>query len=505
MSQSSKHNSVPRVIFGGIIQESNTFSIARSGMDDFVQNYVLVDEELSASKGRNEYGGLMKAAMERGANLLPTMAAASATSSGRIPRATVGALTGLLYPRIQARLAKGCDGIFLTLHGAWSGEDEDDLCGELLAAVREMAGPEMPIVVTLDSHANVTEKIISSVNALVGYRTFPHVDYWETGYRAAHLLFDIIEGKRHPVIAYRKVPMIVQAENHMTSRGPMRELWQQAEEGERTGRSTITSLFAVQPWLDVKEMGCSVVVIGEREQQADAEEEAELLARLFWDKRSSFDAELYSVGRVLDFIRDQNPSGPVIVSDSADSPGAGSPGDSNYVLRELLRLDADQWLRAQLSLFDAAAARVAVAAGEGRTVRLRVGHSVSTDFGEPLEIEGTVVKISDGRFQYSGGFVPGSEAQMGHSAVIAIGTLSLLLIEQSVFTGDPAMYRSVGLEPANADFVLVKSAAQFRFEYEKLSEHIFILDTPGASTANLHGLPFRHIPRPMYPFDDNFI
>ncbi|MBP1989507.1 microcystin degradation protein MlrC [Paenibacillus eucommiae] len=294
--------------------------------------------------------------------------------------------------------------------------------------------------------------------------------------------------------------MIVQAENHQTCQGPMAELWSEAETGEQRLGLFNTSLFAVQPWLDVKEMGCSIVTVGEN--AIEAQSEAERLAELFWNKREQFEVDLLSVPEILDILNKRPSTGPIIISDSADSTGAGSPGDSNYVLRQLLKQGAETMYSALISMVDARAANLAVAAGIGNTVRLKLGHSISYDMGEPLEIDVVVTFIGDGKFRYGGGFIENLEANMGCNAVVAIGRISLLIMENAVHTGDPAMYLSVGLEPLEHNLVLVKSATQFRSSYEKISNEIYILDTPGASTANLKSLSFQHIQRPMYPYDD---
>ncbi|RKP45426.1 M81 family peptidase [Cohnella endophytica] len=488
-----------RVIAGGFIQESNTFSKAVPTVDDFLRYYFAADEKMAEDRSaRNELNGFYQAAEEEGVELLPTLYT-GAVSSGRIGRQTLNELKEMMFGRIRGSLP--ADGVLLALHGAWSAEDEDDVAGEILADVRELVGPDVPIVITLDSHANVTRRMVDIVDALVGYHTFPHVDYQETGYKAAKLLFDRIRGRLKPIIAYRKVPMIVPAENQQTYRGPMRELWAEAEIGESDGSAVETSLFAVQPWLDVKEMGCSIVVVGEDRTRAEAE--ADRLASLMWDKRRAFDVRLYSVPETVSLLADgREDSSPMIVSDSADSPGAGSPGDSVHVLRQLLELNAHKRFTAMLTIVDAAAARLAVAAGEGSSVRLSLGHSVSTDSGTPLEVEGTVMTIGSGKFRFGDGFIENLEGNMGTCAVIAIGGISVVVMERAVFTGDPALYRSVGLEPLKADLVMVKSANQFRSEYEKLSNEIYILDTPGASTANLRSLVFDRVPRPIYPFDE---
>ncbi|MDI4647326.1 M81 family metallopeptidase [Cohnella hashimotonis] len=489
-----------RVIVGGLVQESNTFSTASVTVDDFRRYYMAADEELaSGGTARNELSGFYLAAKERGVELLPTLYA-GAVSSGRIGRTPFDELKRMLLSRI-GRLRQA-DGVLLALHGAWCADDEDDAVGEVLEDVRAIVGPGIKIVVTLDSHANVTRRIAALADGIAGYRTFPHVDYMETGHRAACLLFDMIEDSRRPAVAFRKVPMIVPAENQQTYRGPMRELWLEAEAGEKAGASIATSLFAVQPWLDVKEMGCSVVVVGA--DRARAEAEADRLAAMMWERRAAFDVELHTVEAIVGLLDGEDSGRPVVLSDSADSPGAGSPGDSNYVLRELLRLNVQHRRTALLSIVDAEAARKASAAGSGSRVKLAVGHSISTEAGLPLEIEAEVAAVGSGKFRFGGGFIKNLEADMGHCAVLAIGGLSLLVMENAVFTGDPAMYRSIGLEPAEADIVLVKSANQFRSEYEKLSSRIYILDTPGASTANIKSLNFVNIDRPMYPFDDHF-
>ncbi|WP_158289385.1 M81 family metallopeptidase [Paenibacillus flagellatus] len=488
------------IAIGGLIQESNTFSEAVSTLDDFKRYFYRAGDRMALPlQAENELAGFYRAGREQGVNLLPTLFA-HAVSSGRIGRRTLEELKGELFAQM-ARLPP-VDGVLFALHGAWAAEDDDDADGEIVAAIRQRVGRDVPIVITLDSHANVTRRMVGHVDALVGYRTFPHTDFAETGYRAAKLLFSIARGEIRPCIRWKKLPMIVPAENQQTYRGPMAELWEQAREGEARGRSIATSLFAVQPWLDVEEMGCSVVAVGTDE--AEAEAEVGRLASLMWTKRRQFDVALYTVSQIVDLLTEKGGGEVVVVSDSADSPGAGSPGDSSFVLRELLKLGAERRFRCLLSIVDGPAARAASEAGVGSAVKLLVGHTISASVGSPVEIEGTVLYAGRGTFRFGGGTVSGLEADMGTCAVVAIGRLSLLLMENATFTGDPAMYRCVGLEPAEADLVLVKSANQFRAEYEKLTDRIYILDTPGASTAKLTALPFRRIPRPMYPFDDDF-
>ncbi|GGD47511.1 M81 family metallopeptidase [Paenibacillus nasutitermitis] len=487
-----------RIVVGGILQESNTFSTKPSTIEDFYRYFYLVGNELNKPNlAENEWSGFKKAAEEQGVTLLPTLYT-QAVSSGPVRREALDTLKQTLLTMLDQ--AEDYDGVLFAMHGAWVTEDSESADNEIITAIRNKVGRTIPIVITLDSHANITKAMLDNVDAIVGYQTFPHIDYASTAYRAATLLFDAIQTNKKLHTVLKKAPMIVQAEKHTTYLEPMVSLWDEAKAGEARADSVMTSLFAVQPWLDVKEMGFSVVVVGEDLHKAEAE--AQRLIELVWSRRKEFEIDLYSPSQVLAKLAEEQLPGPVVASDSADSPGAGSSGDSNAVLRELLSSGADQNYRCLLSMVDAVSARSAHEAGVGSRLKLRVGHTLSTTTGSPLEIEGDVVYSGNTKFRFGGGMVANLEANMGMCAVIQIGKISLLLMENPTFTGDPAMYRSVGLEPSDADFVLVKSAAQFRAEYEKLTDRIYILDTPGASTANLKSLTFVNIPRPMYPFDE---
>lgn len=487
------------ILVGGILQEGNTFSPLTSTIEDFRQNFFIEGDKLrEPSTIHNELLGFQQVIEEQGATLIPTLFA-SAVSSGGISRSSLDWFKQAVIEWIER--APAIDGVLFALHGAQIAEGCEDPEGELLIAIREEIGKSIPIVITLDSHANVTQKMVEQINGLVGYRTFPHVDFKETAYRAGQLLFSILRGEVKPHVTLRKVPMILPAENQQTYSGPMAELLEEAAEGERLGQSIVTSLFAVQPWLDIAEMGFSVVVVGE--DQVRNEQESSRLAKLAWEKRREFDVSLFTVPQVLAILAEQKHNGPVIVSDSADSPGAGSPGDSNFVLRELLHHQAEQRWKCLLTMVDAQGVSEAIEAGVGSSISLTLGHSISKDSGTPLKIQGIVQRVGDGKFRFGEGFQANLVGNMGRAVVVQMGGISLLLTERAVFTGDPAMYRSMGLEPTEVDLVMVKSACQFRSSYEKLSEHIYILDTPGASTANLQSLPYVNIARPMYPWDQD--
>lgn len=488
-----------RVIVGGILQESNTFSPSLSDMDSFRSHVFVQGEAVETMPIDNEIKGFYKAAAEHGIICNPTLFG-QAISSGMFGKEAFEELKRLLA--VQIRQAGECDGIYFAFHGAMVAEGCDDAEGELLSVIRDAAGYKMPLVISLDLHANVTRRMVRLVDGIVGYRTFPHVDFAHTGYRAGQLLAAVVRQELSPKLAFVKIPMIVPAENSQTTRGPFAELWKEAERGEQAGDSVVTSLFPVQPWLDIEELGFSIVVVGNDRQKAL--KEAERLADLAWNLRHDFDINLYSVDEVVQKALSETVEGPIVISDSADSPGAGATGDSNAVLKRLLELGAEKRLSCIMTMVDAKAVARAIETGVGSCMELSLGYSIHVHGGQPLTVCGTVKRIGDGLFRFRDGFAKNTEGRMGRCVVYQIGGVSVLLSEKQTFTGDPAMYRSMGLEPLDYDLVMVKSANQFRAEYEKLSGHIYILDTPGSSPARLSSLPFTKINRPYYPFEDHF-
>ncbi|MDN4075996.1 M81 family metallopeptidase [Fictibacillus terranigra] len=491
-----------KILIGGIIQESNTFSPVMSTMRDFRSNLFLEEEEVLKQNTKNEILGFIEGAREDGLEVQPTIFA-HAISSGMFTADAYKELQTWFITKVKS--FHDYEGIYLALHGAMVAENCEDVEGDLLEQVRRHVGEKFPIVISLDLHANVTGKMARLVNGIIGFRTYPHTDFFSTGYRSAKYFSSLLKKEIVPVIEFRKLPMIIPAEKSQSSHGPFADLLEEAVIGEKRGDSIVTSLFPVQPWLDIKEMGASVVVVGENREKASAE--ADRLAELFWNKRNEFVVELSQLDKIVAKLRAEAiRKTPFVVSDSADSPGAGATGDSNIVLKELLRLKADEDLHVLLTIVDAAAVDQAIHTGLGKKVTLSLGYSLNLNksYGSPIKVTGTVKRIGDGRFFLSGGYAENTEAFMGRCAVLQIGTISILITEQPTFSGDPAMYRSMGMEPSEADLVVVKSANQFRAEYEKLSKQIFILDTPGCSPADITSLHYKNIDFPCYPFQDHF-
>jgi microcystin degradation protein MlrC len=489
-----------RIAIGQVMEESNTFVRQRADLAHFRANQLLRgDEVLRLRSTRVEVGGFLAALEPAGVTVVPTIAA-NCVSSGPVDRATFDILVGELVDRLAR--AWPVDGVLLALHGAMVVDDDPDGEGALLAAVRKQVGDGVPVVATLDLHATITPRMVEEADALVGYDTYPHVDLYETGVKGARLLLATLRGEVRPVTLFARAPMLVPAEGMGTADQPMAGLLASAKQLEARPGVLSVSLFPVQPWLDQPHTGFSVVAVADGARRAD--EVASVVRELAWrawQARRAFRAELLDVD---DAIRRALAlaGGTVVLSESADSTGSGSPGDSVAVLSRLLALGVRA--RCLVPVVDPPAVAAAIAAGVGAELTVVVGGRLDPRWSHPVTVTGRVRTLSDGRFMSSDLKSRGTEWQRGRTAVIDTGAIAIVVTEQPAFTVDPAFYRSLGLEPADARIVVVKSPLQFRDGYGGLATAMWVVDTPGPSTANLHRLPWNQLSRPLFPFDDDF-
>ncbi|MBY0503785.1 MAG: M81 family metallopeptidase [Bryobacteraceae bacterium] len=475
-----------------ILQESNTFSPVRTRYADF--SPVFGNEAYLRHAGKlTEMGGFINV-LENAAVPIAPICAAWAITANRLVRADFRRLG----KEFEAQLRQAApDALLLAMHGAQTAEGEDDVEGHLLTRARQVMGPDAPIVVTLDLHANVTERMVALANAIVGYHTYPHIDMFETGQKAAGMLLRMLAGELRPAMAMRKLPLIVPAENAQTYRGPMHELVQDAEALEARGEAEAISIFPVQPWLDIAEMGCAVVSVTNG-RPAVARRQADSFAKRLWRTRRQYDITLTPVPEAIHAAL--SIAGPTVLAESSDSTGSGSPGDSTGVLKHLV--EAPLTGPAAIFLVDPAAVAKAITAGIGATVTMKVGGAFDKQNSRPVKVTGVVKLISDGRWTARArGYNTGITTCMGRAVVLEVGLILILLAEKPAMTVDPELFRSHGIDPTYCQIVVVKSPNGFRAEYEPIAKQIFLVDTPGVSTANLQQLPFNRIARPIYPLD----
>jgi microcystin degradation protein MlrC len=483
-----------RIAIGSIVQESNDFSPVRTRYGDF--DFVFGADAVERHRSTfTEMGGFLNVLGKTSHKIAP-LSAGWAVTAGPVERRD--------FSRVLSEFQKSLtrvrrpDAVLLALHGGQTAETVPDVAGHLLAAARSIVGPKTAIVATLDLHANVTRLMVQSATALVGYKTYPHMDLFQTGQRAAELLLRTLSGTVRPRMAFYKLPLIVPAENMQTTSGPFARLMDEAIRIEDQREAEVVSVFGVQPWLDVPEMGCSVVSVTDNDPE-QGRRQVEKLARGFWESRREFAVKLTPVRRaILESLRADE--GPIVISEPADSTGSGSPGDSTGLLKPLLQLG--RYVSAALFIVDPDVVKKAIAAGVGATIHTSVGGKFDPEHSRPVRIAARVRLISDGRWTWQApGYNQGVETSMGRAVVLDIGQMRLLVAERPTMTVDPELYRSHGIEPARMRIVAVKSPNGFRGPYQSLAKQVFLVDTPGVSTPQLKTLPYRRVPRPIYPLD----
>ena len=485
-----------KIAIGQFMQESHSFTPIDCSWEQFRAGHIYRGAEILTRMAGNqvELAGALDAAKEQALDTVPLLAC-NAVSSGYVRADVFDELLGDLLERLEAQLP--VDGLFLALHGAMVAEGDEDASGTVLARARELVGAGTPIVASLDLHANVTEKMIAASDGLAGYHTCPHIDLYETGAAGMRLLVDIIRGEVEPVMGYCRLPMIAPPENSITLEGPFREVMEFALDFESHPKVLHASVFYVQPWLDLSNIGCSVVVVADGDQRL-ADEIAGKIADEFWRRRSRLVVDLTPLP---DAVRAavSAAKGPVILADGADAPSGGAPGDSPAILSALLDVGVD--VETLINIVDPAAVDSAIKAGVGTEVSLRVG-AWSSDMWEPAEISGRVLQVSDGSFRFTGPGYRGREFHRGRTVLLQSGSIFLQIMERPVFQGDLALYTSLGLDPRKAGIVVVKTPSAFRVDYGPFAAQIILVDAPGPTSSNLKSFNWRKLPRPFYPFDE---
>ena len=495
-----------RVAIGALMQETNSFAPTVTHMDGFDAGHLVRGEDMFETfAGTNsEIAGFIEACHEAPDTLIAPLVAANANAGGVIATDTHAALRGEMVARLEATHRKHpVNLVLLALHGSMCALDDFDPEGGLLTAVRSVVGPDVIVSASLDMHANVTQRMVDAADILVGYRTIPHVDQRRTGIRVARPSLAAARGGPRPRTVLCKAPMILPAEHMLTSIGPMHEVRAAADWYESEGHVLAASLFGVQPWLDVPEVGCAAATVAHEFEPADRV--ARELAGMLWDRRDRFEVDLEAVGAGIDHaLATAHP--PMLLIDSADSPSSGSPGDSTAVLQELIARDLHRKSATDappilLTIVDPRAAAAAHESGDGMTIDVEIGGLFDPARSSPVQLRARVERLTDGHLTWSGAAYTGLRLTAGPTAVLAAGRLRVLVVSAPIPMSDPILYLAAGLDPTTAQAIQVKSPSNWRTLYRDITPNAVLLDTPGASSANLRQFERPHTPRPMYPLD----
>ena len=484
------------IAVGGILTECNHFGGLPMGLDSFERCELRRgDEVLTIRTG--VVAGMLDVLHAQQARPAPLLFA-SACPGGTVTADCYHRLKSELLERLVA--AGPVSGVLLALHGAMAAEGTPDCEGDLIRAVRQTVGAWVPIVVSLDLHAQVTGEMVRHASALVAWETYPHRDAQPTGQRAARLLLDAVSGKAAPAMAMAKVPVITSAIHGSTDGDdPFAHLMRQTKSLECLPGVLSTSLFLGHPYLDIPDMGSGALVITD----GDADRAAALagdIARRYWEKRFELEPKVHGPDEAIR-LGLQAQAAHILLVEAADCCGGGAAGDSVAALRALLESNISE--TAMVPVVDAAAARACHAAGVGGAVSVELGHHHDPRWGRPLAVRGRVRRLSDGRFTYGGGIWDGVEAAMGPAAILEIGKVLVLVATHATYDWADEQFRSLGLNPADARFLVVKNPMNYRNISSIDARAIYFLDTPGPTPATLRHVHFRNLRRPYFPADQD--
>ena len=480
-----------RLITGGIMHETHTFSAEPTPIRAFA---VARGDELWAYAGTNHsVGGVVDACRAGGIDLAPTVFA-TAVSTAAVDSTAFEAMAGELIDRVSAALP--ADGIVLTLHGAMVAEGFPDAEAELLRRVRGVAGPDLPIAVTLDLHANIGHRMVAASTIVVGYDTYPHVDPAERAREAVDLLVATIEGRVRPTMALVKPPLLPVPQAMFTARAPFKTLFDRAHAVEEAGAAISVTVAGGFPYADVPVAGMGVLAVTDGDPEG-AERIAREIADLAWEQRAAMVARNVppreAVAQAI-----AHPAGPVVLVDVGDNIGGGTPGDGTVLLAELLAQRAQD---ATVVIADPEAVQAALGAGIGGTIEAPVGGKTDDLHGPPVRVRGRVRLLCDGRFVHEGPENAGVPADMGPTAVVRVDGVNVVLTSRKQMPGDLQQLKSVGIDPTREKIVVVKAAVRWRGGYAPITKHSIDVDTPGLGSTDLRRFRFEHLPRPVFPLD----
>ncbi len=496
-----------KVLLAQFMHETNTFCKRITGEAAFRGFYCHEGEAVPAALDgtQNEVAGVIDVAREHGWRLV-TPVATFATPGGPVGADAWSAFATAILR--AARQQGPFDAAILSLHGAMVLSNGGDGDARLVAELRQILGPQVPIAVTLDLHANLAPEMAETADAILSYRTFPHVDMADTGRRAARIVAQTLAGDgSRPQTVIRKPPMITMPEGGRTDRAPMEGLMAEAEalSEERAGGVLDVSLNAGFSFSDVPEIGPSVTVVhaGAPERAAQI---ADALAARMWATRDSEQEPLLTPEEAAELALARVPggdsdAGPLVLADIADNPGDGAYGDSTSLLRALYEADVEDALLGALS--DPEAVAMAARVGVGAWLDLALGGKCDpARGGAPLRVRAEVLHLGDGNFICGGPMWKGVAQSAGRSALLRVGGVRVLVTSLAIQALDLEIFRSNGADPADAGVVALKSAQHFRAAYAPIAGRIALVDGGGLASPRLDRLRYTRVPRPIHPLDD---
>ena len=476
-----------KILTLGFRHETNAFTPAPADMQAYRNCEFRVGQEaFEASRGLGTEMGAFQDVLgnREDVELIPTVLL-NATPSGPVTAEVYHFVTEEVVKAIRAH--SPLDGIIINYHGAMVAEGHPDGEGDLMEIMRELVGWEIPIMASMDLHANVTAKMARCATVLVPYEEYPHTDMYETGLVTAQIMADTLDGKINPVMAYRYIPFLLPT--IFTAHPPMRPLYDKAAELQaKPGLRCVRFAHGFFP-ADFEEMGMTVMAIADGDREL-AEQAAEELAQTIRDNIPNLKLDYPTLDEALD--RAILPGeGPVVLADASDNPGAGGLGDTTHILRRILERGITG--AAVATIRDPESAAICAKAGPGATVELQLGGWSDPAYsGGPIACTAYVKMITDGEYRFKGKMAHGSLARHGLTAVVEIAGNTVLVTTLPKQPLDLEVFRAHGIQPEEQKILVTKSTAHYRADYGKVAREMIGLSLPGYAVPLPQGFAYKN-------------
>lgn len=487
----------PRIAILGIYHESNTFLAQKTCFEDFEQGHLCMGPEIyDEYKGaHHEIGGMLEILNSRNVEAVPLMFA-EATPSGIITAEAFEQLQTMLFNELSK--AGKLDGILIAAHGAAVSENYQDMDGYWFGQVRKWAGKELSLVATLDPHANVSQAMVKATNAMVAYKTNPHIDQRACGRAAANTIMDTIEGKIQPVQYLVQPPIAISIEQQHTDSYPCKPLYELSEQTAHVEGVLSSNIFLGFPYADVCDMGSSILVVTDQD-EALARKLAEKLSKYLIDHREDFIGRKISIEEAIQQAK--NTPKPVLMLDMGDNVGGGSPADSTFLLKAL---EKEESLFFFICLYDPEAVKLAQQSGLGSTLKLEVGAKSDHLHGKPYATEVKVEALEKGEFTEQEARHGGQQSfNMGDIAIVITAKGNTLMVtSRRIAPFSLKQLTTFGIMPESYDVLVAKGVQAPLAAYGPVFNTVIRVNTPGITHADMRALDYKHRRKPMFPFED---
>jgi len=487
-----------KILSAEIAHETNTFSRIATDQQAFHKRHYYVGEEAlkRRANANTELAGFVDAARAYDWQLEHVLSAA-AGPSGKV---TGAAFEWLCNPLVDALQSGDHDGIILGLHGAMVTDFCDDGEGELLRRLREVCGRELPIAITLDLHANVSELMCELADIIVSYKTHPHVDMRIAGRHAGDLLQATLQGEINPQTLRVSLPMLEEVNGGRSDVGPMVALLEAAREWELRDDVHAVSINAGFANADIAAVGPTVLVTAQGDMDVHRQF-AESIADSLWARRGEVMNDYLDVDAAAAFARQHEAAaGPLVIADYADNPGAGAYGDSTSLLRALLEAGVNDACFGPM--VDADSVQQLWRHEIGERLEISLGGKMDPGMGGgPLALEVELIHKSDGHYTGRGAMIGGLQRSFGPTAVIRVDGIEVLVVSIAEQMLDLQQFQSFAIDPQAKSVVALKSMQHFRADFEPIAAGVIVCDSGALCTPRYRLLEYHKLPRPIFPLD----